>query len=39
MDSDWMIAGVYAAAGAIGGLIYWGSLQVITRLRVILRAR
>lgn len=39
MESDWLVAGVYAAAGALGGFIYWGSTQVLTRLRTILRAR
>ncbi len=39
MGPDWMAAGVYAAAGALGGLLYWGSQQVIARLRIILRAR
>lgn len=39
MDSDWVVAGVYAAAGALGGFIYWGSSQLLTRLRTLLRAR
>ena len=39
MESDWVVAGVYAAAGALGGFIYWGSTQLFTRLRMILRAR
>jgi hypothetical protein len=39
MDSSWVAAGVYAAAGALGGFIYWGSALVITHLRTLIRAR
>jgi hypothetical protein len=39
MGSDWMTAAQVVAAGALGGLIYWGSVLVFTRLRTILRAR
>jgi hypothetical protein len=39
MESDWVVASVYAAAGAFGGFIYWGSTLLFTRLRTLLRAR
>jgi hypothetical protein len=39
MGSDWVAAAGFAAAGAIGGFIYWGSSVLFTRLRTRLRAR
>jgi hypothetical protein len=39
MGSDWVTAAQVVVAGAFGGFIYWGSAQVFTRLRTILRAR
>ncbi len=39
MGSDWLIAGEVIAAGAFGGFVYWGSTVLLTRLRLIMRAR
>jgi hypothetical protein len=39
MGSDWLDAAGFAAAGALGGFIYWGSNLVFTHLRTILRSR
>lgn len=39
MGSDWLIAGEVIAAGALGGFVYWGSTALLTRLRLIMRAR
>jgi hypothetical protein len=39
MGSDWLAAAGFAAAGAFGGFVYWGSKLLFTRLRLIMRAR
>lgn len=39
MGADWLDAAGFAAAGALGGLIYWGSSVLFERVRTILRAR
>jgi len=39
MGSDWMAAASIAAAGALGGFIYWGSVLLVERIRLLLRAR
>jgi len=39
MGSDWVTAAQVVAAGALGGLIYWGSGLIFARVRAILRAR
>jgi hypothetical protein len=39
MGSDWAAAASFAAAGALGGFIYWSSRAIFERIRVILRPR
>lgn len=39
MGSDWITAAQVVAAGAFGGVIYWGSTVLFTRLRTIMRPR
>jgi len=39
MGSDWLDAAGFAAAGALGGFLYWGSNVLFTRLRTLLRVR
>lgn len=39
MGSDWVAAASFAAAGAFGGFVYWGSSLIFTRIRLILRSR
>lgn len=39
MAADWVTGLSFAAAGAIGGFIYWGSSLLFERVRARLRAR
>jgi hypothetical protein len=39
MDSEWLVAVGVAAAGALGGFIYWGSSALVARVQTFLRPR
>lgn len=39
MESEWLLAASVAAAGALGGFIYWGSSVLLARIQAFLRPR